>query len=80
VALVFCGFFLYASVPWWHDAWVSGQTTPSIWKARLWIPTCPCRSGLGLLCLQVLADMWLVLTRRTHPFGLLPPRRAVHRL
>jgi TRAP-type C4-dicarboxylate transport system permease small subunit len=70
VALAFCGFFLYAAVPWWHETWVSGQTTPSIWRARLWIPYLAVPVGLGLLCLQFLADMWLVITRREAPFGL----------
>jgi TRAP-type C4-dicarboxylate transport system permease small subunit len=74
-ALLFCGIFLYASVPWWHDAWASGATTPSIWRARLWIPYLAVPVGLGLLCLQLLADLWMVLTRRTHPFGLLPDER-----
>jgi TRAP-type C4-dicarboxylate transport system permease small subunit len=63
-------------VPWWHEAWTSGATTPSIWRARLWIPYLAVPVGLGLLCLQLLADLWLVLTPdRTHPFGLLPDER-----
>lgn len=74
-ALVFCAVFLYASVPWWHDVWASGATTPSIWRARLWIPYLAVPVGLGLLCLQLLADLWVVLTRRVHPFGLSPDER-----
>jgi TRAP-type C4-dicarboxylate transport system permease small subunit len=70
VALAFCGLFLYAAVPWWHEAWVSGATTPSIWRARLWIAYLAVPTGLGLLCLQFLAEMWLVLTRRARPFVL----------
>lgn len=70
IALAFCGFFLYAALPWWYDTWVSGQTTPSIWRARLWIPYLALPLGLGLLCLQFLAGMWLVFTGREAPFGL----------
>jgi len=70
VALVFCGFFLYASIPWWHETWLSGQTTPSIWKARVWIPYLSVPVGLGLLCLQFVVDILLVLQRRSLPFGL----------
>ena len=70
IALVFCGFFLYAAVPWWHETWVTGQTTSSIWRARLWIPYASVPLGLALLCLQYLAEMWMVLTRREEPFGL----------
>lgn len=70
VALVFCGFFLYASIPWWWESWQSGQTTPSIWKARMWIPYLSVPVGLGLLCLQFLADMVMVLRHQALPFGL----------
>lgn len=73
VALVFCGFFLYASIPWWHETWVSGQTTPSIWRARVWIPYLSVPVGLSLLCLQFLAEIWMVITRREAPFGM-PPK------
>jgi TRAP-type C4-dicarboxylate transport system permease small subunit len=70
MALGFCGFFLYASVPWWHEAWTSGLTTPSMWRARLWIPYLAVPVGLGLLCLQFLAEIWLVATHRITPFVL----------
>lgn len=72
IALLFCGFFLYASIPWWHEAFESGHTTPSIWRARLWIPYLSVPVGLGLLCLQFLAEIWLVITRREAPFGMAP--------
>lgn len=72
IALGFCGFFLYASIPWWHETWVSGQTTSSMWRARVWIPYLSVPVGLALLCLQMLADLWMVLTQRAHPFGLEP--------
>jgi TRAP-type C4-dicarboxylate transport system permease small subunit len=72
VALLFCGFFFYASVPWWLEAWHSGQTTASLWKARLWIPYLAVPVGLFLLCLQMATDMILVALQRQLPFGLQP--------
>ncbi len=75
IALAFCGLFLWAAVPWWHEAFTSGETTPSIWRARLWIPALAIPVGLGLLCLQYLAEIWLVITQREHPFGLSPDDR-----
>ena len=68
-AFAFCVFFLYSAVPWWHEVWTSGQTTSSIWRARLWIPYLAVPVGLAVLCLQYAAETWLVLTRRTAPFG-----------
>ena len=76
VGLIFCAIFLYAAIPWWHETWVSGQTTPSIWRARVWIPYLSVPVGLGLLCLQYIAEIWLVLTRRELPFGLEPKEQA----
>jgi TRAP-type C4-dicarboxylate transport system permease small subunit len=75
VALAFCLVFLYAALPWWWEAYESGLTTPSMWRARLWIPYAAVPVGLGLLCLQFVAEIWLVLTRREHPFGLAPDER-----
>ena len=70
VALVFCGFFLWASVPWWYDAFSGNQTTSSIWRARLWIPYLSVPVGLGLLCLQLIAEIYRVQSRRELPFGM----------
>lgn len=72
ISLAFCGFFLYAAIPWWYETWESGQTTSSLWRARVWIPYLSVPVGLALLCMQLLADLWMVLTQRTHPFGLAP--------
>ena len=72
ISLAFCGFFLYAAIPWWYETWESGQTTSSLWRARVWITYLSLPVGLALLCMQLLADLWMVLTQRTHPFGLAP--------
>lgn len=70
MSLAFCLLFLYASIPWWYEAWQSGSTTPSIWRARLWIPYLSVPVGLALLCLQYAAEVFLVVTARELPFGL----------
>jgi len=70
VALAFCLVFLWGSLPWWYEAWHAGLTTPSIWRARLWIPYLAVPVGLALLCLQFVAEIWLVQTRRARPFGI----------
>jgi TRAP-type C4-dicarboxylate transport system permease small subunit len=70
LALVFCGFFLWAAVPWWWDTFQSGQTTPSIWRARVWIPYLSVPVGLGLLCLQFIAEIYMVASQRALPFNL----------
>lgn len=75
ITLAFCGVFLYGALPWWIEAWSNGHTSPSIWAPRMWIPYLAVPVGLGLLCLQVIAEAWLVWTRRENPFGLHPDDR-----
>lgn len=70
ISLLFCGAFLYASVPWWYEAWTSGQTTASIWRAPLWVPYLAVPVGLAQLCIQMLTEIWLVLHGVELPFGL----------
>jgi TRAP-type C4-dicarboxylate transport system permease small subunit len=70
ISLLFCCAFLYASVPWWYDTWTTGQTTSSIWRAKLWLPYLAVPVGLAQLCLQLLTEMWLVLRGMELPFGL----------
>jgi TRAP-type C4-dicarboxylate transport system permease small subunit len=69
VAVVFCALFFYASLPWWLETWHTGQTTSSIWRGRLWIPYLAVPVGLALLCLQFMAEIWMVATRRETPFS-----------
>ena len=72
LGLAFCALFLWASIPWWYETWANGQTTASIWRARLWIPYLAVPVGLALLCLQLLSELVLVLARRALPFNLRP--------
>lgn len=70
IALTFCGFFLWSAVPWWYEAFESGQTTPSIWQPRVWIPYATVPIGLAVLCLELIAEIYLVASGRELPFGL----------
>ncbi|HYP84985.1 TRAP transporter small permease [Variovorax sp.] len=75
VALAFCLLFFYASISWWWEVFEKGQTTSSIWRARLWIPYLSVPVGLGLLSLQMFTHIVLVLGGRELPFGLAPDAR-----
>lgn len=72
IALAFCALFFYASVAWWYEAWHTGQTTSSMWAARLWIAHLCVPVGLGVLCVQYATEIWLVVTRREEPYGMTP--------
>lgn len=72
IGLAFCVLFLVAAIPWWHETWVSGQTTSTIWRARIWIIYLCVPVGLALLSLQYIAEIYLVASQRDLPFGLKP--------
>lgn len=75
IGLAFVAFFLYASVPWWYEAWSQGVRSPSIWHPKLWVPYATVPLGLGVLVLQYISEIYLVWTDRDHPFGLTPEDR-----
>jgi TRAP-type C4-dicarboxylate transport system permease small subunit len=70
LAFGFCALFFYSSLHWWWEAWTLNLTTPSLWRARLWIPYLSVPVGLGLLCLQYVVDLWALFTDRDMPFGM----------
>ncbi len=72
LGFAFCAVFFYNSIDWWHEAWSSNLTTPSMWRARLWIPYLSVPIGMGLMCLQYIADMWALAVGEAMPFGLQP--------
>jgi TRAP-type C4-dicarboxylate transport system permease small subunit len=72
VALAFCLLFLWGAVPWWYETWTTGQTTSTIWRARLWIAYLSVPLGLALLAVQYVAEIYAVVTGSALPFGLAP--------
>ena len=74
-SLAFCLLFLYSALHWWYEAWNLDLTTPSIWRARLWIPYLSVPVGMTLLCLQYVVDIWALATGRDMPFGMDPSKQ-----
>ncbi len=74
-SLSFCLLFLYSALHWWYEAWNLDLTTPSIWRARLWIPYLSVPVGMTLLCLQYVVDIWALATGRDMPFGMDPSKQ-----
>ncbi len=72
VALAFCAALTYTGAELWYEAWAGGWTTDSIWRLPLWIAYAPIPLGVGLLCLQYIADILCLMTGREMPFGLQP--------
>ena len=76
IALVFTVTLTVLAAQFWHEAWENHWRSDSMWRVRLWIPYAAMPIGLGLLCLQQLADLADLLTGRADPFGLPPDARG----
>ena len=75
LALAFCLVLAYSGFELWLDAWQGNWTTSTIWALPLWIAYAPIPIGIGLLCLQYVADLLCLATGREMPFGLEPEYR-----
>ena len=61
---------LFYGVEFWHLAYERGWRSDTVWGVRLWIPYLSIPVGLGLLLLQLLADLIGVLTGVDAAFGI----------
>ncbi|MFO6462903.1 TRAP transporter small permease [Jannaschia sp. KMU-145] len=70
VSALVIGVMLFYAYEFWHLAWSRGWKSDTVWGVRLWIPYLSLVVGLGLLLLQLLADLLAVILRIDAPFGL----------
>lgn len=73
LSFVFCAVVGFAGFEIWLEALTNGWRNETVWAPPLWIPYMAIPLGLGLVCLQYLADVLSLLTGRDMPFGL-PPK------
>jgi TRAP-type C4-dicarboxylate transport system permease small subunit len=58
ISLAFCAVLAWSGWHYFHEALSRGWTTQTVWALPLWIPLFPLPFGIGLLCLQYLAELW----------------------
>lgn len=75
LGLAFCAVLAYSGFQLWLEAVEGNWTTNSVWALPLWIAYLPLPIGIGLLCLQYVADILCLATGREMPFGLEPESR-----
>jgi TRAP-type C4-dicarboxylate transport system permease small subunit len=57
ISIAFLGVLAWAGWIFLSEAWAGGWTTDTIWALPLWIPLLPLPLGIGLLCLQYVAEI-----------------------
>lgn len=57
IGLAFCALLAWSGWLYFHEAWAGGWTTETVWAPPLWIPLLPLPAGIGLLCLQYVAEL-----------------------
>ncbi len=62
-SLAFCAFFTWKSWTLTHEAYVDGQVSNSMWSPPLAIPYSLMALGMSLLCLQLLLQLIMPLTK-----------------
>ncbi len=58
IGLTFCALLAWSGWLYFHEAWVGRWTTETVWALPLWIPLLPLPAGIGLLCLQYVAELF----------------------
>ena len=58
MGLVFAALLTWSGWIYFQEAWERGWRTETVWAIPLWIPLLPLPLGIGLLCLQYIAEMW----------------------
>ena len=56
-SLAFCALLAWSGWMFFEEAWSKGWTTDTVWHLPLWIPLLPLPAGIGLLCLQYVAEL-----------------------
>ena len=58
VGLAFCVLLAWSGWHHFYEAWSNNWTTDTVWAPPLWILLLPIPAGMGLLCLQYVAEIF----------------------
>jgi TRAP-type C4-dicarboxylate transport system permease small subunit len=70
LSIAIIAMMLWYGYEFWHFAFERGWRSDTVWGPPLWIPYLSIPVGLGLLLLQLVADLVAVILRIDTPFGL----------
>lgn len=58
LSLAFCALLAWSGWHYFYEALSKGWTTDTVWALPLWIPLLPLPLGVGILCLQYIAEIY----------------------
>jgi TRAP-type C4-dicarboxylate transport system permease small subunit len=58
LSLAFCALLGWSGWHYFYEAASKGWTTDTVWALPLWIPLLPLPLGVGMLCLQYIAEIY----------------------
>ncbi|MHA1598140.1 MAG: TRAP transporter small permease subunit [Alphaproteobacteria bacterium] len=70
LGLIFCATLTWTGAEFFYEAWAGGWTTDTVWRLPLWIPYLSIPLGIGVLCLQYVADIVALATGHSMPFAM----------
>ena len=73
LGLMFCAYVTWQGWFFFHEAWVDGRTAGTVWNPPLWVPYLTLPLGMGLVCLQYLAQIVALVRGLEPPFGIREP-------
>ena len=56
-SLLFCALLAWSGWVYFEEAFVNNWKTETVWAIPLWIPLLPLPLGIGILCLQYIAEL-----------------------
>jgi TRAP-type C4-dicarboxylate transport system permease small subunit len=70
MSIVMIAIMVWYGFEYWHFAYERNWKSDTVWGVRLWIPYLSIPVGLGLLMLQLIADLVAIFLKIDVPFGL----------
>lgn len=72
LGLMFCLYITWFGFRFFWEAWIDQRTAGTVWNPPLWIPYMTMPLGMGLVCLQYLAQILALIRGIEPPFGIRP--------
>ena len=70
LGLLFCAYITWQGWFFFHEAWEDGRTAGTVWNPPLWVPYLTLPLGMGLVCLQYVAQIIALIRGIEPPFGI----------